>query len=232
MPGKTLKNISYNASGSGFSSIDLLVLLAAISVLAMIVIVPASTVRKRSRMAVCSENLHEIGKMIGMYSEDHNRKLPGIQPGAQGDLWWWYKEQINGYLTTSSSSKQSQLFACPNDRGYSDSKPFWATPRFDYGSYVYNGVTMPGAPNIAGWPVSAISEPRRTLLVMEWTAHAPLSWHNSKTARRNAPFYPNAESMVAFVDGHVNFTKIFYDGYTAAYLRDPVPGYDYRYSGH
>jgi prepilin-type processing-associated H-X9-DG protein len=64
---------------------------------------------------------------------------------------------------------------------------------------------------------------------MEWTAHAPLSWHRSLTGRRNHPFYNNAESMVGFVDGHVDFIPIYYDGINAAYTRDPIPGYKYKY---
>jgi prepilin-type processing-associated H-X9-DG protein len=66
---------------------------------------------------------------------------------------------------------------------------------------------------------------------MEWTAHAPLAWHKSKTGRNNMPFYCDAQSVVGFVDGHVSFSKIYYDGYNAAYTRDPIRGYEYQYSG-
>jgi prepilin-type processing-associated H-X9-DG protein len=59
-----------------------------------------------------------------------------------------------------------------------------------------------------------------------------LAWHYSKTGNRNLPFYNNAQSMVAFVDGHASFTKIYYDGYNAAFTQDPIPGYDYKYSGN
>jgi prepilin-type processing-associated H-X9-DG protein len=67
---------------------------------------------------------------------------------------------------------------------------------------------------------------------MEWCAHAPLSWHKSRTGRKNQPFYNDAMSVVGFVDGHVSFSKIYYDGYNAAYMRDPIPGYQYKYSGN
>ena len=212
-----------------FTGTDLMVGLAVVSVLVAIGIVPVTTIRKQARLTLCSENLHRITGAVLAESTDHNKALPGAIPGTPGDLWWWYKEQIKPYLGASSANEH--LFACPGDRGYSDPKPFHQTARFDYGSYVYNGVTMPGVPNIAGWELGSITDPRRTLLVMEWTAHAPLSWHNSKTGIRNAPFYSNAQSVAGFVDGHVKFTKIYYDGYTAAFLRDPIPGYDYRYSG-
>jgi hypothetical protein len=38
--------------------------------------------------------------------------------------------------------------------------------------------------------------------------------------------------MVAFVDGHVRLTRIYYDGYNAAYTQDPIAGYDYQYSAN
>jgi hypothetical protein len=67
---------------------------------------------------------------------------------------------------------------------------------------------------------------------MEWTAHAPLSWHKSKTGKNNMPFYRDAQSVVGFVDGHESFSKIYYDGYNAAYTQDPIAGYGYQYSGN
>jgi hypothetical protein len=96
---------------------------------------------------------------------------------------------------------------------------------------VFNGVNLPGVPNVGGRKVASIREPNRTLLVMEWTAHAPLSWHRSFTGRGNNPFYCDAESVVGFVDGHAALTRIYYDGMNPAYTRDPVSGYAYKYSG-
>ena len=66
---------------------------------------------------------------------------------------------------------------------------------------------------------------------MEWAAHPPISWHRSRTGKANVPFYNDAESIVAFIDGRVSMIKVYYDGYNAAYTRDPIPGYDYKYSG-
>jgi hypothetical protein len=168
-----------------------------------------------------------------LYSENNRKVLPGLVSSESGDLWWWYKEQVKGYAgLTGPSSTNDRVFACPDDRGYSDPRPFYRNARFDYGSYVYNGVLLRGVPNIAGWPLESVKLPQRTLLVMEWTAHAPLSWHRSKTGKENSPFYCDAQSVVAFVDGHASFTKIYYDGYNAAYTRDPIAGYDYKYSGN
>jgi type II secretory pathway pseudopilin PulG len=216
----------------GFTITDLLVVLAVVSVLSAVVVACANAVQDQARLSRCISNLQQVNRAVLTFCNDNNQTLPTITPTDQNSLWWWYKEQVKRYAgLTGPSSPEDKVFACPQDRGYSDPKPFCLSPRFDYGSYVFNGVTMEAVPNIAGWELPSIKHPARTLLVMEWTAHAPLSWHRSKTGNRNMPFYRDAESVVGFVDGHVRLTKIYYDGYNAAYTQDPIDGYDYQYSG-
>ena len=219
--------------GAAYTKTELLVTIATSTVLAALVIAPLAVVRAQSRLKVCTGNLLQVGRAALLFAEDHGTGLPGLIHTESGDPWWWYKEEIKSYIGLSApSSPNDQVFACPLDRGYSDSLPFCKSPRFDYGSYVFNGVTLFGTPNIAGWKLPAVNQPGRTLLVMEWPAHAPLSWHRSKTGEANAPFYRDAESVVAFADGRVNLVKIYYDGYNPAYTRDPIPGYEYKYSGN
>jgi prepilin-type processing-associated H-X9-DG protein len=217
---------------NGFSGVDLLVVLAVLSVLAVIVLVPVTSMKRKARLAVCTGNLEQVTRALLLYTEDYRKTLPVTAGGPPGDLWWWYKELLMPYVKKMGVPDAGGLFACPDDRGYSDPKPFFKTPRFDYGSYVYNGVTLPGMPNVAGWQISSVVEPKRTLAVMEWTAHAPLSWHDGGARKANTPFYCDARSVVGFVDGHVSFTKIYYDGYNAAFTRDPIAGYEYKYSGN
>jgi type II secretory pathway pseudopilin PulG len=218
---------------AAFTLTDLMVLMAGLSLLAAIVTTGSVTVRQKSRLARCTSNLQVVDRALLSFCNDNSQTLPGINSDPSGSLWWFYKEQVKGYVGLAGPSSPSDaVFACPNDRGYSDPKPFHRSQRFDYSSYVFNGVTLPGMPNIAGFKLSSIAHPKRTLLVMEWTAHAPLSWHRSKTGKNNMPFYCDAQSVVGFVDGHVSFTKIYYDGYNAAYTQDPTTGYDYQYSAN
>jgi type II secretory pathway pseudopilin PulG len=217
---------------AAFTLTDLLVTLAVVSLLCAIAVAGGTAARAKSRLVRCVANLQQVNRAVLNFARDHNQTLPTVTPTDQKSLWWWYKEQVKSYVgLTGASSPNDTVFACPQDRGYSDPKPFCRSPRFDYGSYVFNGVTMESVPNIAGWQLSAVKRPQRTLLTMEWTAHAPLSWHKSKTGNRNMPFYRDAESVVGFVDGHVALTRIYYDGFNAAYTQDPPDGYDYQYSG-
>ena len=218
-------------AGQGFTVTDLLAIIAIVSVLLAIFVAHLENMKRSSRLAQCTANLGQVDKAVLEFCAQNGGTFPGPSPDARGPLWWWYKEQVKRFAGCSGpSSAKDKVFACPNDRGYSDPAPFHDTPRFDYGSYVFNGVTLPGMPSLAGLPLSRVLHPKRTLLVMEWTAHAPLSWHNSKTGRNNNPFYCDAQSAVGFVDGHVSFTKIYYDGYDPAYTQDPIEGYEYQYS--
>jgi hypothetical protein len=79
-----------------------------------------------------------------LYCENNGRVLPDLVGSEAGDLWWWYKEKVKSYAGLNGpSSTDDRVFACPDDRGYSDPRPFCRNARFDYGSYVYNGVQLP-----------------------------------------------------------------------------------------
>lgn len=218
------------ASAGAFAFPDLLLVMAVLMLLLAMALPMWLNARARGRQAVCQSNLQNVSGALLNFAESEGY-LPQEQPGMKGALWWFYKDLVKAELgLTGLSSPADKVFACPDDRGYEDKRPFRSLAKFNYGSYVFNGVNLPGIPNIAGRAPSAIKAPEKTLLVMEWTAHAPLSWHRSLTGKKNHPFYNSAESMVGFVDGHVDFIPIYYDGMNAAYTRDPIPGYNYKYS--
>ncbi len=80
--------------------------------------------------------------------------------------------------------------------------------------------------------LETVPHPSRTVLVAEVPAFAPCSWHEPKRpfARDNAKFN-DAKNRVTFVDGHVSYLKIFYDGSKTAWAYNPPSGYDYQWSG-
>ncbi len=216
-----------------FSFADLLVVLAVVVVLITLALTAWTHTRNRHRLTQCRERLQQVSQAILTYTMDNGERLPEPEPGVTKPHWWWYKEQVKVNLgLRGRSSAADKVFACPSDRGYDDGKPFRLSEKSDFNSYTYNGVNLPGLPNISGRSFGTIQEPGRTLLVMEWTAHAPLSWHRSRTGAKNRPFYNDAESVVGFVDGRVELIPIYYDGINAAYTRDPIPGYGYKYSGN
>jgi Tfp pilus assembly major pilin PilA len=231
MLNKSRSSFPLRHARSGFGFPDLLVVIATLAVIAAIAYPLTLKNQARARQVQCMSNLNQVNRAVLLYAEENQGTLPAFPQTSKEPVWWFYKELVKSHAgLTEKSSAQDKVFACPDDRGYTDPLPFWRNPRFDFTSYVFNGVNLPGMPNLAGKKINTIKQPTKTLLTMEWTAHAPLSWHNSRTGNKNAPFYNNAESMVGFVDGSVKFIPIYYDGIDAAFTRDPIPGYDYQWS--
>jgi prepilin-type N-terminal cleavage/methylation domain-containing protein len=225
------------ARPSGFGMTELLVTLAVLALLAAVVLSAVARLRAKSRLTLCVANMQKVNRAVLQFAEANDERLPRVDNSPAPGGWWHYKEQVKEYAGLKGPpTTNDTVFACPNDRGYGEDeserlRPFCKSAKYVYTSYVFNGVNLPGVPNIAGREVSSIIEPSRTLLVMEWTAHGPLSWHRSRTGKANTPFYNDAESVVGFVDGRVEFIKVYYDGLNAAYTRDPAPGYSYKYGG-
>ena len=211
--------------------------LAVLSLLTAMILPLVTGAKSKSRLDLCLANVQRVNRAVLQFADEHEQTLPRMDGSPAPGGWWYYKEQVKGYAGLSgASSANDKVFACPDDRGYGEgsetARPFCKSKKYVYTSYVFNGVNLPGMPNIAGREVSSITDPAHTLLTMEWVAHAPLSWHRSRTGKANLPFYNDAESVVGFVDGRVALIKIYYDGLNAAYTRDPAPGYNYRYSGN
>src|SRR5205085_1471824 len=154
----------------GFSFPDFLVVVAALALLVAVALPFLTKARARTRQAQCEANLGRVSGAVLNYAQSEGR-LPGEDAVVKGALWWFYKELVKGDLGLKGpSSPADKVFGCPDDRGYEegkDSKPFRLNSKFDYGSYVFNGVNVPGQPgmpNIAGRALSTIKEPGRTLL--------------------------------------------------------------------
>ena len=235
-PRLTTRNGGATRRTSGLTLTDLLVVVAVLSLLAALGVPLLMRARAKAGLEVCLGNLKQVNHAVLQFADEHQHRLPEVAASPSPGGWWWYKEQVKGYVgLTAKSSADDKVFACPQDRGYGEGterpQPFCRSQKYDFTSYVFNGVNLSGVPNIAAREISSIRDPSRTLLVMEWTAHGPLSWHRSRTGQANTPFYNDAESVAGFVDGHVALTKIYHDGLNAAYTRDPAPGYTYKYSG-
>ena len=89
-------------------------------------------------------------------------------------------------------------------------------------------------PGIAGRKLTSIKEPVKTVLVAEFAALGPYSWHQPAGTSGH---YNNAQDMVSFVDGHGRFIKMYWDAtnviadHLEAWQYDPPAGYDYKWSG-
>jgi hypothetical protein len=70
------------------------------------------------------------------------------------------------------------------------------------------------------------------LLIFEAAARLPFSWHHPKVDGRGYYRFDDSMNMLGFVDGHVSFMKMYWNGSQAACMYDPPEGYAYKWSAN
>ncbi|RYZ83517.1 MAG: type II secretion system protein, partial [Proteobacteria bacterium] len=88
----------------GFTLIEILVVMAIVTLLAAIIFPVAKTVRDSGRISSCASNLSQIGKAISMYVSDHNERYPLV--GYVNGCTW--VDSIYPYV------KSTKVFICPS----------------------------------------------------------------------------------------------------------------------
>ena len=237
---------------SGFTLVELLVVVAIIAVLVALLLSAVNRAKGSAYRTTCLNNLKQISHGVLMYTDDSEDTSPRVEAAAlwtTNSPWFVYKQVMKSYLDMrGTSSERDQVFACPADTfhnpDYSSarvSQPHHQQPKYDYSSYAFNsGNYNTNFPGIAGVKLSSIKEPVKTVLVAEAPALWPYSWHHpSREADSiNASHFNNARDMVSFVDGHVSYIKMYLDttsvrvGHEEAWHYDPPAGYEYKWSGN
>jgi prepilin-type N-terminal cleavage/methylation domain-containing protein len=235
-----------------FTLIELLVVIAIIALLAALLLPALSVAKNESKRTVCLNNLRQINLGVRMYSEDANDTSPATL--TTNRIVNYYKILVQHYLGLEGPpSPQDQLFACPADTfrywtSTGDTAVFSPTGRHEspvanYSSYAFNGINKDltnssvngSILGIAGQKLSSIKHPDKTILVTEQPAFFPYSWHLPKQpiSNPNSCFFNNSKDMVSFVDGHVSYIAIYWNGQAGslAMAYNPPAGYNYQWSG-
>jgi prepilin-type N-terminal cleavage/methylation domain-containing protein len=229
----------------GFTLIELLVVIAIIAILAALLLPALSRANALARRTACMNHARQINLALRMYADDHADAIRAIT--NKEALHFTYKESIQPYLARNGSSTNDQLFACPADDFNCDDhaiselfllehvegKGFHRQAATHYSSYAFNGAA-PDTPEarMGQKPFSSVREPSRVVLVCELSGAYGLSAHDRKEPYQ----FNNAQNVMSFVDGHVSYIRIYwngvkgFDGIAAFY--EPPAGYDYKWFGN
>lgn len=223
----------------GFTLIELLVVVAIIAIIAAILLPVLSLARASAHKTMCLNNLKQINLGVRMYADDFKDKVvapPGFYTSVE--TWSRYKELVEHYLGRGGGRKPSdKLFKCPADTFHYSFSGYHSTgecqdPRTGYSSYVFNAgntVGTNGYPGIYGKNLTTVKQPAKTVLVGEFAAFGPWSWHNPQTSSTQYCFN-NSRDMLSFVDGHVQYMKMYWSGSGEAWQYNPPDGYDYKWT--
>jgi prepilin-type N-terminal cleavage/methylation domain-containing protein len=228
----------------GFTLMELLVVIAIIAVLAALLLPAISHAKTTAKRTVCINNLHQIDIAMVMYVDDHADAIRAIT--NKEPIYLSYKMSILPYLSRNGSSTNDTLFVCPADDfdcimpaiqnfflfDNVTGKGFYHLKETYYSSYFFNGEAEDVETRMAGKPFSSVRDPSRLVLVGELSAAIGLSAHDRKQPNQ----FNNAKNVLGFVDGHVGFVPIYWNGTSGTdglpVFYDPPGGYEYTWFGN
>lgn len=179
-------------SRRGLSLVELLVVVAVISILAGILMPVLAQARRAAQKSACAANVRQLGLALRMYVDDHDGSYPmgAYLEGTSSSLSAWnvsWHNELMGYLN------DPRLLSCPLAPARSDY-------RTSYGCNLW----------VSRWKSAVreveVTDSARTVYAAEkehsdWPAHPP----SMKGARFYQPLMPrhNGALTVLYCDGHV-----------------------------
>ena len=230
--------------------IELLVVLTVVSVMAALVLPSFHRAKSAARKAACINNGRQINIALRLCVEDNAALVSATNP-----IYFAYKDMVQPYLGRSEASvKNDPLFACPADdfnldviignwfvaTGFTNVSGvgFHRQSFTHYSSYALNESVRrrPGGPpnlTVAGVGLKTfdyVRDPARTVLIGEISGCVALSSHD----RRERFQFRDERNVMSFVDGHVSYIRIYWNGLEGPpgmpWFYEPAAGYDYKWS--
>jgi prepilin-type N-terminal cleavage/methylation domain-containing protein len=206
-----------------FTLIELLVVIAIIAILASLVLPVVNKATLVAQRTQCVSNVRQINVGIHMYADDHGDQIAYYT----NNEYFFYKDCIMPYITSATNHA---VFDCPADTSPGS---LCGSGYFDYTSYGFNGVLRTNNDyGMAGRLFSTVRDTAKTDLNGEIVGGWAESWHTPPIRVQRQ----DAQGVGGFVDGHVDYVKVYWNGASGAdgfpFFYEPAAGYNYKWTAN
>lgn len=210
---------------SGFTLVELLVVIAVISLLLSILMPSLSRARSMAKRAVCASNLKQIDLAVRLYLNAYDDTYPCIlkdpvyiDPNTGDIIWLWmgrgWRRFVKPYLSTSIDANNPSVLFCPEDhiaRQKYESTSYAYSMAFYHGPEQIENMDSPGytcgdgpfEPSIPQHSTD-VAKPSGKILIGEW--------HSNHLRVEEKGWYDfggwwcrEGSRNYLFVDGHVRY---------------------------
>jgi prepilin-type N-terminal cleavage/methylation domain-containing protein len=210
-----------------FTLIELLVVIAIITILAAMLLPVLNNASSTAKRTQCSNNVRQINVALHMYADDHGDQITYYT----NNEYFFYKDCILSYVNQIQNATNNQtVFACPADTSPGN---LCESGDFDYTSYGFNGVLRTNNDyGMAGRLFSTVHDTAKTDLNGEIIGGWAESWHTRPIGVQRQ----DAQGVGGFVDGHVSYVKIYWNGISGgdgfSFYYEPPGSYDYKWTAN
>lgn len=149
-----MKFLSFKASKSGFTLVELLVVISIIALLLSILMPSLQQARRQAQNVICKSNLRQWGLAFQMYLEDNKQKLPPPYTNQPGKAAWFHRNTMGSYIPNSTVINafghdmiSGDITVCPSHK---DARKSQRQGEYS-SSYGFNYRIKPPEENISAW---------------------------------------------------------------------------------